>query len=136
MLCAKNKKSQVLKIHRFVMDVGPRFGIILEAFSHTFSYFLAIDFCIDFLMHFHQKWSPKGSGKLLCSGHFALLFRNIFRRSTFGCILVALWLPFGSLWLPFGCPWLSSGSLLVPFGALLLSIFSLWSPSPSFLLYM
>ena len=51
-LFAKIKKSQVLKIHRFVIDFGPRFGIILEAFPHNFSYFFAIDFYIDFYIDF------------------------------------------------------------------------------------
>ena len=51
-LFTKTKKSKVLKIHRFVIDFGPRFAIILEACSYTFSYFFAIDFCVDFLMHF------------------------------------------------------------------------------------
>ena len=44
----KNKKSQVAKLHRFVVDFGHRFGIILGAFSHKFPYFFDIDFGIEF----------------------------------------------------------------------------------------
>ena len=52
---------------------------------------------------------------------FLFLFRDPFRRSTFGCILVARWLPFGSLWLPFGPLWL-------PFGPFWLSFGHFWIP--------
>ena len=57
---------------------------------------------------------------------FWLLFRDLFRRSIFRCILVALWLtlgsilaPFGSLLAPFWLPLAPFGSLLAPFGSLL-----------------
>ena len=42
-------------------------------------------------------------------------FRDLFRRSTFWCILGVRWLTFGSLWVPFGALLVSLGSLLVPF---------------------
>ena len=44
------------------------------------------------------------------------------RGRIFGCILVALWLTFGSLWLPFGSIWLAFVSLLVLLGSLLLTL--------------
>ena len=65
-----------------------------------------------------------------------LTFRDLFRRSIFLCILVALWLtlgsilaPFGSLlapfwlpsapfWLTFGVPWLTFGALCFTFAHL------------------
>ena len=50
---------------------------------------------------------------------FWLPFRALFRRSTFWCILVALWLTFGFLLAPLGCLFAPSGSLLAPFGSLL-----------------
>ena len=60
---------------------------------------------------------------------FWLPFRDLFRRSTFGCILVPLWLTFGSLLAPFG-------SLLPPFGSLLGHFGSplahFWSPLAHF----
>ena len=49
-------------------------------------------------------------------------------RRIFGCILVVLWLPFGSLGLTFGSLWLPFGSLLAPFGSLLVPFGSLWVP--------
>ena len=68
-------------------------------------------------------------------------FRDLFRRSIFGCILVALWLPFGSLlapfgslWLPFAPLWLPFGSLWHPLGDLLAPIGSLLAPFGSLLL--
>ena len=53
----------------------------------------------------------------------AHLFRDLFRRSTFGCILVAHCLTSGSLLAPVG-------SLLAPFGSLLAPF---WLPFGSFL---
>ena len=58
-LFAKNKKSQVPKIHRFVIDFGHRFGIILETFSQKFAYFSDIEFSIDFWTHVWWKFAPK-----------------------------------------------------------------------------
>ena len=52
---------------------------------------------------------------------FSHLFRDLVRRSTFGRIFVALWLPFGTLLDAFG-------SLLAPFGSLLDAFGSLWAP--------
>ena len=62
-LFAKNKKSQVPKFHRFVIDFGRRFGIILEAFSHKFPYFFYINFALKFECSFNGKWLPEWSGK-------------------------------------------------------------------------
>ena len=45
-------------------------------------------------------------------------FGDLFRTSIFLCMLVALWLPFGSLWVAFGRFWLPFGSTLVAFGTL------------------
>ena len=65
-------------------------------------------------------------------------FRDLYRRSTFGCILVALWLTFGSLLAPIGSLWLTLGSLWLhlppfgrPFGSNGLPFGSLLSPSGS-----
>ena len=101
-LFAKRKKSQVLKIHGFAMDFGPHFGIILVALSHKFLYFFDIDFCIDFLMPFWREIYEKGEPEFPVQ---APLFRDLFRRSIFWCILVAHWLTFGSLLAPFGSLW-------------------------------
>ena len=63
-----------------------------------------------------------------------MLFRDLFRRSTFSCILVALWLTLGSLWPPFGHSWLPFGSLLAHFGSLLAPMGTLLAPFGSLLL--
>ena len=59
-------------------------------------------------VQFHSRGSP-----------FWLPFRDLFRRSIFRCILVALWLTLGSILAPFGsllAPfWLPFGSFLDPF---------------------
>ena len=69
-------------------------------------------------------WPPRAS-----------LFRDLFRRLIFWCILVAIWLTLGSFWLhlgsfwlPFGALWLPFGSVWLPFGSLWLSFGSLWLP--------
>ena len=57
---------------------------------------------------FDGKWLPKWSSRVGRLLQFWLPFRDLFRRSIFGYILVALWLLLGSLLAPFG-------SLLVHF---------------------
>ena len=64
---------------------------------------------------FDGKWLPKWSGETYVNSSFWRPFHDLFRRSTFECILVALWLTFGSLLTPFGCLLAPFGSLLAPF---------------------
>ena len=59
---------------------------------------------------------------------WALFFDPFFQASICRCILVVLWLPFGSLWLPLGSLWLPFGTLLAPFGSLLAPFGSLLVP--------
>ena len=49
---AKNEKSQVPKFRRFVIDVGPHFGMIFGALSHKCPYFFGIDFWMPLWMPF------------------------------------------------------------------------------------
>ena len=64
------------------------------------------------------------------------IFRDLFRRSTFGCILIAPWPPFRSLWLHFRPLWLPFGLLWAPFCALLAPFWTLlatfWTPLAPF----
>ena len=62
-LFTKNKKSLVTKLHRFVIDFGYGFGIILGASSHKLPYFFDIVFCIEFSKHFYRKCVPKWTGE-------------------------------------------------------------------------
>ena len=103
--------------------------------------FFGIDFRIVFFIDFWWKMAPKIVHFILMRRAFWLPFRDLFRRSIFRCILVALWLtfgsllaPFGSLWLPFAPLWLPFGSLWHPLGDLLAPIGSLLAPFGSLLL--
>ena len=82
--------------------------------------FSASIFASFFSSIFNGKWFPKRCHFILTRWPFWLPFRDLFRRSIFRCILVALWLPFGSLLPPFG-------SLLLPFGSLLAPSGTLWA---------
>ena len=84
--------------------------------------FSASIFASVFSSIFHGKWLPKWSGETYARRPFWRPFRDLFRRSIFRCILVALWVTFCSLLAPFG-------SLLAPFW---LPLGSLWLPSASF----
>ena len=124
---------------------------IFASFFMIFHDFFGIDFRIDFFIDVWCKMAPKIVHFYLLRWPLWLLFRDLFRRSIFRCILVALWLtlgsilaPFGSLLAPFWLPLAPFGSLLAPFGSLWLtfllplahfllllahfySIFSLWA---------
>ena len=95
----------------------------IASFSHWFSSifitFSASIFASIFSSIFDGKWLPKTSGGIPVRAPFWRPFRDLFRRSTFWCILVVLWLTFGSLLAPLGRLLASFGSLLVPFGSLL-----------------
>ena len=66
---------------------------------------------LDFCHPLAPKWHPNGSQKTLLGPICLHTFGFVFRTSTFGCILVAIWLPFGYLLAPFG-------SVLAPFWSL------------------
>ena len=82
------------------------------------------------------KMTQKTTLFLVVGRSFSHLFRDLVRRSTFGRIFVALWLPFGTLldacgslwafWLPLAPFW----TPLAPFG---LPLCSLWLPLGSLL---
>ena len=61
---AKIKKSQVPTSHRFFMDYGIHFGIILEAFWYTFHIIFGIvfwhPFFDAFFLIFDAIWAPFG----------------------------------------------------------------------------
>ena len=105
----------------------------LASFSHwifmKFHDFFGIDFRIDFFIDFDGKWLPKWSGEMYAQRPFLHHFRDLFRRLIFWCILVALWLTYGSILAPF---WLS----LAPFGILLahfwLVVAHFWLPLTHF----
>ena len=109
-LFAKNKKSQVPKFHRFVIDFGHRFSISLEAFSHKSQYLFDIKFCIIFWTHFWSKMCPKWLSKNVGECAFSVLFFATFSEHR---SLVAFWSTLAS----FGR---SFGHILVPSGAILL----------------
>ena len=102
---------------------------------HDFLYFFGIDFCIDFWNIFDGKWCQNGSQKYQPGPQFLHIFYSLFRTSTLGGILVALWLPFGTLLAPFGSLlarfwpqwahfWYAFGTiclLLAPFCSILMS---------------
>ena len=64
---------------------------------------------------------------------FGSLFRDLFRTSSFGCILVDPWLTFGTLWTPIGSLLAPFASLLAPFDSLLAPLVSLLAPFGSLL---
>ena len=102
------------------MDAFLKTHLKLASFSHRFfmkfHYFLGIDFRINFSSFFDGKWLPKWSGETYAQRPFWRPFRYLFRRSTFWCILVILWLTFGSLWVAFDSLWDTFGTLSVSFG--------------------
>ena len=108
-----------------------------------FMTFSASIFASIFSSIFEGKWFKKWSISSCSMLPFWLHFRNLFRRSTFECILVALWLLLSSLLTPFGSLLAPLGSLLAPFGSLLapfgsplapfsLPFRSLWTPFSHF----
>ena len=84
----------------------------------NFHVFWALILALFFSHTFDGKWRPKASRFEVTRSPFWRPFRDLFRTSTFGCILVARWLPFYSLWAPIG-------SLLTPFGSLLIHFSSI-----------
>ena len=72
-----------------------------------------------------QKWLQKLSGDI----HFSLPKSTLAPKAIFGCILVVLWLPFGSLLLPLGSLLAPFGSLFAPFGSFLVHF---WLPLAPF----
>ena len=88
----------------------------------TFSASISASICSSI---FVGKRLQHGTKKHKMRRAFWRPFRDPFRRSIFGCILVAPWLTFGSLLAPVG-------SLLAPFGSLLTPFGSFWLPLASF----
>ena len=76
-------------------------GIVLEAchyFPLLFRNRFLHRFVTAFLMNLYPTMAPH-PGRYLVS--LSLLFGDLFRASIFGCIVVAVWLPFGILSAPF-----------------------------------
>ena len=113
--------SQKTRNRRFqnVIDLSSILGIVLawfwEHFLINFHTFSTSTFALIFEHIFNGKWHPNGSQKMLLGPICLHTFGFVFRTSTFGCILVAIWLPFGYLWLPSARFWLHFGR----FGSLL-----------------
>ena len=94
---------------------------------------LLVTLAVDFLTFEgscrHFSYIFVFSSNILCKIVFFLKIRTanpivgslsqLFRRLVFRCILVTLWLHFGSLWLTFGSLVAPFGSLLAPVGSLL-----------------
>ena len=103
-----------------------------HCFSWTFMTFSASIFASIFSSIFDGKCSQMGSKLNAARPSFWLSFRDLFRRSTFWCILVAPWLTFGSILIPVGSLLDSVSSLLppllAPFGSLLAHLGSLLVP--------
>ena len=82
------------------------------------------------------KRLPKWTNKYKMRGDFWLPFRDLFRASNFGCILVVRWLTFGSLLAPLGRLLAPFGSLWDPFGSLSAHFWCplahFWCPWPHF----
>ena len=76
-----------------------------------------------------QKWLQKVSRESTKID----TFRDLFRTSILGCILVALWFTLGTLWAPIGSLLASFGSFWHPFGPLWLPFGTLWLPFGSLL---
>ena len=102
----------------------------------TFMTFSASIFASIFSSIFDGKWLPKWHVVTSGGPPFFHLFRDLFRRSIFWCILVAPWLTFGSLLAPIGSLLAPVGSLLAPVGSLLAPFGSLlahfWCPLAHF----
>ena len=74
---------------------------MFSLFSILFRHWFLHRFLIAFLMENYPKWLP------ILLDALALLapVGDLFRTSSFKCILVAIWLPFGSLLAPPGSFW-------------------------------
>ena len=121
------------------MILASIFASFSAPFGIIFRYFFGIDFSMLFGMPFfrflHSNWLQKLSRDV----HFSLPKSTLAPKAIFGCILVVLWLPFGSLLLtlasiwhplaPFSHPlapfWFTFGSHSLHFGSLLASLRSL-----------
>ena len=77
---------------------------------------------------FNGFWTKNGSQTYSRGPLREHPFGDLFRISIFICILVALWLPFGTLWAPFWPLLAPFGSILVPVGTLWAPFWSLWAP--------
>ena len=75
---------------------------------------------------FDGKCLPKSTQITKMRRAFWHPFRVPFRRSTFGCILVALWLTFGCILAPLGCILAHFGSLLAHFWCALAHFWRPW----------
>ena len=99
-LFVKNKDSQVPKLHRFLIDFGPRFDLVLDAFSHHVSCFFGIDFGMIFGRHlfttfsgFYRFLAPKREPE-------ANAYPPLHQKSTLappGARSGSFWPPFGDI---------------------------------------
>ena len=89
-----------------------------------FHVFFGIDFCIDFRMDFEWILDQNGSKKHA----FWFPFRDLFRASIFGCILVAIWHPLGSILAPFDTFWVNFGPSWHPLGSILVALGTILAP--------
>ena len=104
--------SHTINFSKIFNPKSHQFCIVFSCFFMTF---LASIFASIFSSFFDGKWLPKWSGGFPVRRSFWILFRDLFRRLIFWCILVALWLTFGALLAPFWLPLTPFGFLLHPF---------------------
>ena len=116
-VCVFSHFSENSFFHENKFRNAPKFYTFFVTKFHEKSCFFGIDSRIDFFIVFWWKTAPKMDGNLVPGETFWLPFRDLFRASILGCILVAPWLTFGSLLGPLGCLLAPFGSLLAPFGS-------------------
>jgi len=92
-----------------------------HVFSNSDFYLILQRFLNAFLMEKGHKMGPDLFAR-------SSLFDDLFRTSTFICILVALCLPFGSLFAALGRFWHPCGSTFVAFGAPSASFWTILAP--------